>query len=104
RRLEDQAARPSIRLSKGVHVLVDGGSDWGAALTIPHDRVRVSFAVPWEGMLLLGTTDTLHEGEPETAEVAEADIDHVLREAALAVEGLGAPRATFCGLRVLPRG
>src|SRR5205823_4217943 len=49
RRLEDQAARPSIRLSKGVHVLVDGGSDWGAALTIPHDRVRVSFAVPWEG-------------------------------------------------------
>ena len=36
RRLEDQAARPSIRLSKGVHVLVDGGSDWGAALTIPH--------------------------------------------------------------------
>ena len=104
RRLEDQAARPSIRLSKGVHVLVDGGSDWGAALTIPHDRVRVSFAVPWEGMLLLGTTDTLHEGEPETAEVAEADIDHVLREAALAVEGLGQPRATFCGLRVLPSG
>jgi glycerol-3-phosphate dehydrogenase len=104
RRLEDQAARPSIRLSKGVHVLVDGGSNWGAALTIPHDRVRVSFAVPWEGMLLLGTTDTLHEGEPETARVAEADVDQVLREAALAVEGLGPPRATFCGLRVLPSG
>ena len=104
RRLEDEAARPSVRLSKGVHVLVEGGSDWGAALTIPHDRVRVSFAMPWEGMLLLGTTDTLHEGEPETATVAEADIDQVLREAAVAVEGLGPPRATFCGLRVLPKG
>ena len=104
RRLEDEAARPSVRLSKGVHVLVEGGSDWGAALTIPHDRVRVSFAMPWEGMLLLGTTDTLHEGEPETAAVAEADIDQVLREAAVAVEGLGPPRATFCGLRVLPEG
>jgi len=104
RRLEDQAARPSVRVSKGVHVLVEGGSDWGAALTIPHDRVRVSFALPWEGMLLLGTTDTLHEGEPETAAVAETDVDQILREAALAVGGLGPIRATFCGLRVLPQG
>src|SRR5581483_8419047 len=58
RRLEDPRAKPSMRLSKGVHVVVDGGEHWGAALTIPHDKVRVSFAVPWEGMLLLGTTDT----------------------------------------------
>ena len=57
---------PSIRLSKGVHVLVDGGADWEAALTIPHDKVRVSFAVPWEGMLLLGTTDTLSRAGPRT--------------------------------------
>lgn len=104
RRLEDRAAAPSVRLSKGVHVLVDGGSGWGAALTIPHDRVRVSFAVPWEGRLLLGTTDTAHEGEPETAAATHQDVDQVLREAAVAVEGLGPVRATFCGLRVLPRG
>src|SRR5439155_155525 len=57
RRLEDPGSRPSMRLSKGVHVVVDGGEDWHAALTIPHDKVRVSFAVPWEGMLLLGATD-----------------------------------------------
>src|SRR4029079_19038657 len=62
RRLENPEAQPSMRLSKGVHVVVDGGEDWGAALTIPHDRVRVSFAVPWEGMLLLGTTDTVDTG------------------------------------------
>ena len=54
-----------MRLSKGVHVVVDGGEDWNAALTIPHDKVRVTFAVPWEGMLLLGTTDTEHDGEPD---------------------------------------
>ena len=34
RRLEDPSAKRSIRLSKGVHVLVDGGEDWDAALTI----------------------------------------------------------------------
>ena len=103
RRLEDPAARPSVRLSKGVHAVVDGG-DWGVALTIPHDAVRVSFAVPWEGMLLLGTTDTLHDGEPETARVTDEDVEQVLREAGGALAGLGPVRATFCGLRVLPGG
>jgi glycerol-3-phosphate dehydrogenase len=55
-------------------------------------------------MLLLGTTDTEHDGEPETARVTEADVQQVLDEAALAVTGLGPPRATFHGLRVLPGG
>ena len=104
RRLEDPGARPSMRLSKGVHVVVDGGGDWGAALTIPHDKVRVSFAVPWEGLLLLGTTDSEHDGEPETAAVTDADVRQVLGEAAGAVDGLGEPRAAYCGLRVLPGG
>jgi glycerol-3-phosphate dehydrogenase len=104
RRLEDERAAPSMRLSKGAHVLVDGGQDWGAALTIPHDKVRVSFAVPWEGMLLLGTTDTLHDGEPEAVAVTDEDVAQVLREAAVAVDGVGPVRATFAGLRVLPGG
>jgi len=104
RRLEDPAARRSVRLSKGVHVLVDGGADWDAALTIPHDKVRVTFAVPWEGMLLLGTTDTLHDGEPETASVTNEDVEQVLAEASAAVEDIGPVRASFWGLRVLPGG
>jgi glycerol-3-phosphate dehydrogenase len=104
RRLEDSRARPAMRLSKGVHVVVEGGEHWNAALTIPHDKVRVSFAVPWEGMLLLGTTDTEYDGEPEAARVSDDDVQQVLDEAALAIDGLGPPRATFCGLRVLPGG
>jgi glycerol-3-phosphate dehydrogenase len=104
RRLEDPRATRSVRLSKGVHVLVEGGTDWGCGLTIPHDKVRVSFAVPWEGMLLLGTTDTLHQGEPEEAAVTEADVEQVLREAGRATAGLGPVAKTFCGLRVLPDG
>ncbi len=106
RRLEDPTAPPSVRLSKGVHVLVEGGADWTAALTIPHDKVRVSFAVPWEGMLLLGTTDTLHDDVSGPPAVTDADVDQVLREASVAVEGLAPAvvRATFAGLRVLPIG
>jgi glycerol-3-phosphate dehydrogenase len=104
RRLEDPDAKASIRLSKGVHLIADGGEDWSAAVTIPHDKVRVSFAIPWEGKLLLGTTDTLHEGEPEEARVTDDDVRTILEEAAVAVHDIGTVRASFYGLRVLPGG
>ena len=104
RLLEDERARPSVRLSKGVHLVVEGAEGWSAAVTIPHDRMRVSFAVPWEGLLLLGTTDTLHEGAPEDVRVSDEDVRTVLDEAAVAVGGIGPIRAAFAGLRVLPGG
>ena len=107
RRLADSAAEPSIRLSKGVHVLLSASTPWSAALTIPHDKVRVSFAVPWEGMLLLGTTDTLHEGGPDAVVAEPADVERVLVEAAGAVDESVVRRehirAVFAGLRVLPQ-
>jgi glycerol-3-phosphate dehydrogenase len=108
RRIEDPRAATSIRLSKGVHVVLDPADEWSAALTVPHDRVRVSFAVPWEGMLLLGTTDTLYEGDPADVAVDDADVEQVLREAAVAIDPARLARerirATFAGLRVLPGG
>jgi glycerol-3-phosphate dehydrogenase len=106
RRLEDDRVQPSMRLSKGVHVFVELGEPWRAALTIPHDRVRVSFAVPWEGLLLLGTTDTPYEGDPGDVRVCQEDVDAVLGEAAVALEGealrADGVRSTSAGLRVLP--
>src|SRR3989442_5571590 len=73
RRLEDPSVAPSVRLSKGAHVLLRLDEPSGAALTIPHDRVRVSFALPWQDMLLLGTTDSLYEGRPDEAEATGDD-------------------------------
>ncbi len=74
RRLESPRAGTSVRLSKGAHVLVPGGEDWSAALTVPQDDVRVTFAVPWYGLLLLGTTDTDFDGDPATVSVEPADV------------------------------
>jgi glycerol-3-phosphate dehydrogenase len=108
RRLEDPAAAPSVRLSKGAHVLLEVTEPWSIALTIPHDKVRVSFALPWEGMLLLGTTDTLHEGEPDAVEATDADVEQILAEASVAIDSAllrrDSVRSTFAGLRVLPHG
>jgi glycerol-3-phosphate dehydrogenase len=106
RRLEDPGAPSSVRLSKGVHVFLELTESWTAALTVPHDKVRVSFAVPWEGMLLLGTTDTPYDQSPDELAVTEEDIQAVLGEAAVALEPdavrLDAVKSTSAGLRVLP--
>jgi glycerol-3-phosphate dehydrogenase len=106
RQLEDPAAAASMRLSKGVHALLALEDPWSAALIIPHDRVRVSFAVPWQGMLLLGTTDELYEGDPDAVTATDADVEQILDEAGVAVEPAllrrDAVRAAFAGLRVLP--
>jgi glycerol-3-phosphate dehydrogenase len=108
RRLEDPGAGTSVRLSKGVHVLVPGGDGWSAALTIPQDDVRVTFAVPWYGLLLLGTTDSDYDGDPADVAADEADVAQILTEAETALPssllGREAVRASFAGLRVLPLG
>ena len=108
RRLEDPRAGTSVRLSKGAHVLVSGGGEWTAALTIPQDDVRVTFAVPWYDNLLLGTTDADWEGEPGDVRADPDDIEQILAEASVAIDaGLVAPanvRAAYAGLRVLPLG
>jgi glycerol-3-phosphate dehydrogenase len=57
-------------------------------------------------MLLLGTTDTLYEGDPSEVAVEPADVARILDEASVGVESdvldPDRVRASFAGLRVLP--
>lgn len=101
RRLEDPRAGTSVSLSKGVHLVLDLPEGLDAALTIPVDRTRVSFALPWEGMLLLGTTDA--EVEERDVSVTDTEVEQILAEASRALEvRRDMVRASFAGLRVLP--
>jgi glycerol-3-phosphate dehydrogenase len=106
RRIEDPAASPSVRLSKGAHVVLRQADPWRAALTIPIDRYRVSFAIPWEGHLLLGTTDDLYQGDPADVRPTDADIAQILDEAGHALSAYQVRQEdvmyAFAGLRVLP--
>ncbi len=108
RRLEDPGVGTSVRLSKGAHVVVERETGWSAALTVPQDLVRVTFAVPWYGMLLLGTTETPYDGGPGAAGASADDVDEILREAAIALDPQlvvrERVRAAFAGVRVLPVG
>ena len=108
RRLDDPRVAPLVRLSKGVHLTLPLEDDVRAALIVPVDRDRVTFAIPWRGLLLLGTTDTPYEGDPGQVEAAPDDIRAVLNEAGLALPAavLDARRIRFrfAGLRALPVG
>jgi glycerol-3-phosphate dehydrogenase len=60
RRMDDPEARPMIRPSQGVHLVLDRrflGGD--SAIMVPNtDDGRVLFAIPWHGVVVVGTTDT----------------------------------------------
>ncbi|HUE67053.1 MAG TPA: glycerol-3-phosphate dehydrogenase/oxidase [Candidatus Acidoferrum sp.] len=108
RRLEAPGCAPGSRLSKGVHVTLPLPPGWRAAIARTVGGSRVAFALPWEGVLLIGTTDSPYEGEPEDLQVEGPDLDQVFREASLSLpkEVLNQDRILyrFAGLRVLELG
>lgn len=86
RRLDEPDAAPLLTPSQGIHLVVDADFLPGKqALMIPKtEDGRVMFAIPWQGKVLLGTTDTprpalqqLNDPQP----LAE-EIDFLLRTAA----------------------
>ncbi|MGP4084092.1 glycerol-3-phosphate dehydrogenase/oxidase [Streptomyces sp. KR55] len=108
RRMEDPGGVPSVRLSKGAHLVARRNGPWRAAITVPIDDVRVSFAIPWEGHLLVGTTDEEYLGDPAGVAATEADVDQILGEIGQAIPEGQLSRSDivylFAGLRVLPGG
>ncbi|MEV0321220.1 FAD-dependent oxidoreductase [Streptomyces sp. NPDC050658] len=108
RKMENPDAAPSIRLSKGAHLVLKRTAPWKAALATPIDKYRITFALPWEDMLLLGTTDEEFEGDPADVRVTEADTAQILDEAAFSIRDQQLSRDlitySFAGLRVLPGG
>lgn len=81
--MDKPEAAKSIQPSQGIHLVLDksflGGND---ALMIPKTSDgRVLFAVPWQGKLVLGTTDTLREKAKLEPEALQKEIDFVLETA-----------------------
>jgi glycerol-3-phosphate dehydrogenase len=108
RRLEDPRARPLVRLSKGVHVVLDLDQPLRGGVAHYSADHRTTFAVPWHEMLLLGLTDSPYDGDPLDARAEPEQVSQLLHDAArlLPEELLGAHRIryAFAGLRALPNG
>lgn len=73
----------AVSPSQGVHLVVDA-SFWPgeSALLVPHTQDgRVLFAVPWQGKVLLGTTDTPKSTVEWEPQALDSEIDQILEEA-----------------------
>lgn len=81
RRLATAGAAPRLQPSKGVHILFPLDATWGdRALLVPKtEDGRVIFALPYNGRLLVGTTDTAAASSTELA-VTRDEIDYLIRQ------------------------
>ncbi len=79
RRLAGDDAGPSLRPTKGVHVLAPGRGLTAAFLLLHPAAGRVFFVIPWLGKTLIGTTDTVCDDAPDRIRAAPADIDYLLQ-------------------------
>ncbi len=96
---------PQVELVQGSHLLLPPLLAQYFYLEAPTDR-RAVFVLPWEGQLMVGTTERLHQGRPETAFCSDEEKAYLLATLRHYFPELPVVESqvdTFAGLRVLPK-
>ena len=108
-RMADPSAKPRLRLTKGVHVVVPRhrlGHIRALVLRTPQDH-RVFFALPWGPLSLVGTTDTDFEGAVSEPVAEAEDVRYLLKAVASYFPGADLTKddvvGAYAGLRPLMR-
>ena len=101
-----QAPAPSLRLTRGTHVVVPALTrDFALLLFAESDR-RVFFVLPWDDYSLVGTTDTDDSAGPDRVAPAAQDVRYLWEEIERRWPHLDPSESTlrvFAGLRPLAR-
>src|ERR1041385_232794 len=107
RRLEDPAALPILRATRGSHLVIPAeriGNRNAILFTSPVDG-RVMFVLPWGEWSYVGTTDTDTDEPPDQVRATEPDLVYLLRSANALFPGAHLTPddvvATWAGLRPL---
>jgi glycerol-3-phosphate dehydrogenase len=105
-KMDNPENKPIIAPSQGVHLVIDKEFLPGeSAIMVPHtDDGRVLFAVPWNGKVVVGTTDTAVESPDLEPKALEAEIEFILKHATQYLTGNPTKkdvRSVFAGLRPL---
>lgn len=79
-RMEDAAARPAVRGTKGVHISVPAErvGNVGAVTMLSPDDGRVMFTLPSGTHTIIGTTDTHTAEHPHAVRATSADVRYLL--------------------------
>jgi len=104
-RIEPAVRKAEIDLVQGSHIVVEGGLSKGAYYLEADDR-RAIFVLPWRGGLtMIGTTETVHRGEPTSVQPTDPEVEYLLTNYRRCFPQRDMDiRDRFAGLRVLPRG
>jgi glycerol-3-phosphate dehydrogenase len=79
RRLDDPGAAPSVRLTKGVHLVISGERlPVQNSLVLTDDAGRIVFVMPRDGWVMIGTTDTDFDGDRDNLRADDADLAYLL--------------------------
>ncbi|HEY0170782.1 MAG TPA: glycerol-3-phosphate dehydrogenase [Pyrinomonadaceae bacterium] len=95
--------------TKGSHVVVRvfDGAPRAAVYAEASEDGRPFFVVPWDGKLLIGTTDELYKGDLDAVEADAREVEYLLRETNRLFPSARLTRAdvlyTYSGVRPLPR-
>jgi glycerol-3-phosphate dehydrogenase len=109
RRIEPAIPVPALECVQGAHLVLPGLLERGVYyLESPHDG-RAVFVIPWKGAVMVGTTETPFDGDPDRVAPSPAEIHYLLgvlkhyfpRWRAVSEADL---IESFAGLRVLPAG
>ncbi len=104
-RVQPALPLPDVDLVQGSHLLLPPLLKQYFYLEAPQDR-RAVFALPWQGKLLLGTTERLHTEAPEKAHCTAVEQEYLLTTLLHYFPHLNVVAEqieSFAGLRVLPR-
>lgn len=103
--IEPDMYLPKVDLVQGSHLILPPLVKNYFYLEAPQDK-RAVFVLPWQGKLMLGTTEKIHHGAPEEAQCTIEERDYLLEvllhyfpKLSIDLEQVD----SFAGLRVLPR-
>jgi glycerol-3-phosphate dehydrogenase len=100
---------PLLGATRGTHIVVAPDRPFGrdAVFSTARSDGRVFFAVPQDGLVLIGTTDIRDAGEPGSVAPTRAELDYLLEEARSLLPGMDLDVShilyAYAGLRPLQR-
>ena len=100
--------KPVMGGTKGSHIVVSRfeGAPLSAFYVEARKDGRPFFIIPWNDLVLIGTTDIRYQGDPEDVTASAEEIDYLIEETNAVFPSAGLSRASihyaYAGVRPLP--
>lgn len=107
-RLCSELPQTAIELVQGSHLVIDHPAPAGCIYTTSNEDGRPVFMLPWQGKLMVGTTEHSLGNNPYAKAITYEERAYLIRAAKHCLPALREREVevthTYCGVRVLPSG